>query len=248
MSNGIFRLGTSGIGVVGKKENFPEQFKQKSRLCYYSELFNSLEENCTHYKIPRAATFERWANEVREDFRFTFKLWREITHARDLKYDLSNINLFLQAANYIGNKKGCLLVQFPGKISLDYFSELEQVLERINELDADEEWKIAVEFRNASWQESETYEMLDEYRATLVLHDHPKWRDFRVKTASPFQYFRFHGPNGDYKGSYSNPFLEEKSIVIKELLSNGKDVYVYFNNTAGNAFENSMTLKMYVNA
>lgn len=243
---GIFSLGTSGIGVVGKKDNFPDGFKQRSRLCYYSELFNSLEENCTHYKIPRAQTFERWANEVGDGFSFTFKLWREITHAKDLKYDLSHIDLFLEAANHIDDKKGCLLVQFPGKISLDYFSEVERILEHINEVDADAKWKIAVEFRNTSWQESETYEMLDEYRAALVLHDHPKWKDFSIRTSAPFQYFRFHGPNGDYKGSYSDNFLEERARDIKEFLSAGKEVFVYFNNTAGNAFENAMTLKKYV--
>ncbi|MGE5519388.1 MAG: DUF72 domain-containing protein [Candidatus Dadabacteria bacterium] len=240
---GTYYIGTSGVGVMGNKDRFPEEFKQKTKLCYYSEVFNTVEVNSTHYKIPRIATFERWSSEVRQDFRFTLKLWREVTHAKELKMELSHIDLFFNAAKHIGKKKACLLVQFPGKISLDYYSHVEQILEHISELNEGEQWKIAVEFRNTSWQESETYELLKEHESALVLHDHPKWRDFEFYTETNFVYYRFHGPAGDYKGSYNFDFLLSKADDINRLLEKGKDVYVYFNNTAGDAFTNAITLK-----
>ena len=85
--------------------------------------------------------------------------------------------------------------------------------------------------------------MLDEYAATMVLHDIPKARLTESKGNASFVYLRFHGPKGDYRGSYEESVLREKAEEIRQWQSEGKDVYAYFNNTAGNAYENAVTLK-----
>jgi uncharacterized protein YecE (DUF72 family) len=59
-----------------------------------------------------------------------------------------------------------------------------------------------------------------------------------------FVYLRFHGPKGDYRESYSDQFLKSKAEEIRGWLSEGKDVYTYFNNTIGSAFDNAVTLKL----
>lgn len=240
---GILRIGTSNIVLPGSKQSFPEAFRDKSRLHYYSSLFNSLEVNSSFYKVPMQSTFEKWSQDVPDNFRFTLKLWREITHVKNLAFDLNHIDHFLKAAEGIGNKKGCLLIQFPGKISLEYYNQLEIILERLQELDPKNEWQIAVELRNPGWYVSETHELLDSYCASLVLHDIPKSKNFEINKGAPFVYIRFHGPKGDYRDSYSNQFLEIQSQQIKLYLRAGKDVYIYFNNTVGNAFENALFLK-----
>ncbi len=74
----------------------------------------------------------------------------------------------------------------------------------------------------------------------------PKSKNLEFNEAVGFIYFRFHGPKGDYRGSYSIEFLEEQAEKIESLLHDGKDVYAYFNNTMGNAFENAMSLKAMV--
>nr|MBA4139988.1 DUF72 domain-containing protein [Segetibacter sp.] len=119
-SRGIFRIGTSGIVTPGTKESFPNEFKLSSRLNYYGSLFNTLEVNSTFHKIPRPSTFEKWLPDVPTDFQFTLKVWREITHVKQLNIDLENIDVFFSAANHIANKKGCLLVQFPGSITAEF--------------------------------------------------------------------------------------------------------------------------------
>src|SRR5205085_11432659 len=124
----------------------------------------------------------------------------------------------------IGNKKGCMLVQFPGKISLDYFNEVEQVLQGLTDHDEQGEWRKAVEFRSATWYVGETHELLNEYMASLVLHDIPKARNSDTNNAAGFVYLRFHGPKGDYRGSYSNEFLREQIERINGWLNTGKDV------------------------
>ncbi len=242
LEKGIIRIGTSNIVVPGNKTSFPAEFQSKSRLNYYSSLFNTLEVNSSFYKVPMQVTFEKWCSDVPAGFQFSVKLWKEITHNKNLNTDLAYIDKFLNAAAGTGNKKGCLLVQFPGKVTMEYFKEVEHIIERIAQQESG--WRIAAEFRHNSWYIGETYEMLDEYDAALVLHDIPKSRMPENNSKANFVYIRFHGPTGNYRDSYTDGFLKEKASQIKGWLKEGKDVYAYFNNTIGSAYDNAHTLKM----
>ncbi len=240
---GISRIGTSNIVVPGNRQSYPPAFEGKSRLHYYSSFFNSLEINSSFYKLPMPSTFEKWANDVPASFRFTVKLSKEITHAKELKADLALIENFLNAAGKLGEKKACLLIQFPGKITVEYFSQVEDILKKVKENDKGGKWKIAVEFRHASWYIAETFELIDSYKASVVIHDIPKGRNSEVNKNARFVFIRFHGPTGDYRGSYSREQLETYAVKIRSWLKQGKDVYAYFNNTIGSAFENARELQ-----
>jgi uncharacterized protein YecE (DUF72 family) len=239
---GILRIGTSGIVIPGNKESFPNNFKHKSRLNYYSMLFNTIEINSTFKKMARVSTFERWSHDVPEDFQFTVKLSKDITHVRRLNVELDKIETFVTAANHLGSNKGCILIQFPGSITSEFSREVEQILLRLRQVDRKNEWRKAVEFRSSSWYNSQTHKLLHQYGASLVLHDMPASKNLDYGEAANFSYFRFHGPKGDYRGSYSAEFLEEQAKKIRKLL-NQQDVYVYFNNTMGNALENALAIK-----
>jgi len=241
--SGILRIGTSGIVVPGNKKSFPAEFQLKSRLNYYSSLFNTLEVNSTFQKLPMPSTLLKWSLDVPQEFQFTFKLWREITHVKQLKTDFNNIEIFFKAAENIGNKKACLLVQFPGSITAEYSLQVEQILQKLRQPDDENQWQKAIEFRSKTWYNDQTFDLLNKYGVSLVLHDMPKSKNLEFNGPAQFVYCRFHGPKGDYKGSYSKDFLEEQSEKIRSWLNGGKDVYVYFNNTMGNAFENAMNLK-----
>ncbi|UAY51223.1 DUF72 domain-containing protein [Ferruginibacter albus] len=240
---GILRIGTSNIVLPGNKSTFPKEFHDKSRLEYYSSLFNSVELNSTFYKVPLSSTFEKWSKEVPADFKFSVKLWKEITHAKELKFKKTDIDLFLKRIELLGDKKGCLLFQFPGKITLKYFDQVENLLKTIIDSKHSNHWNIAVEFRDVSWYVEEGFELLDEFKASMVLHDFSKIKSNRVNKQASFVFIRFHGLLGDYKGSYDDVYLEAKSKQIKEYMQGGKDVYVYFNNTIGDAFNNARTLQ-----
>ena len=69
----------------------------------------------------------------------------------------------------------------------------------------------------------------------MVLHDFSKGKSLEVNDKTDLVYVRFHGPTGNYNGNYSHEFLNQKAVQIKYWLSNGKGVYAYFNNTAGDA-------------
>jgi uncharacterized protein YecE (DUF72 family) len=243
IKKGSISIGTSNVVVPGNKTTFPAAFQSKSRLNYYASIFNTVEVNSSFYKIPQHSTCQKWALDTPDDFRFTLKLTRDVTHAKELKGDLAIIGKFMHAADGIGEKKGCLLIQFPGRITLDYFEKVERILQEVQAYDPDNEWKKAVEFRNNSWYTGEAWELLDEYNAAMVLHDIPKSRMQELRGHAGFVYLRFHGPKGDYRDSYTDTLLKEKATEIKGWIREGKDVYVYFNNTMGSAYENARSLQ-----
>src|ERR1700749_3370129 len=121
--------GTSGLVLtVPNKQAFPPEFRDKSRLTYYASLFNSIEVNSSFYKVPMASTVKKWAGSVPDNFRFTFKLWRGITHNKQLTFNPEDVERFIKVIDCAGDKKGCLLVQFPASITLGNSNQLENLL------------------------------------------------------------------------------------------------------------------------
>src|SRR6476620_4225883 len=121
---GRLMIGTSGIVVPGNRQSFPSAYQDKSRLHYYGSMFNSLEVNSSFYKVPMKSTCERWASEVPAGFRFTLKLWKALTHSKNLDFDDIHFGKFMNTAEGIGPKKGCILVQFPGKINFEFYNQV----------------------------------------------------------------------------------------------------------------------------
>jgi uncharacterized protein YecE (DUF72 family) len=123
---------------------------------------------------------------------------------------------------------------------VEQFRKLEKLLSLIAAIKKD--WKIAVEFRNKSWYTESTYQLLTDTKAALVIQDIPKSATPWMDHESDFMYIRFHGPTGNYRGSYSDDFLSEYAVYINEWIAEGKTIYLYFNNTAGDAFKNLLTI------
>lgn len=237
-------LGTSGLVLpVPNKQHFPPEFQDKPRLTYYASLFNSLEINSSFYKPPQAATYARWITEVPDDFRFTVKLWRGITHEPQLKFNPADVDSFMQAAENLQTKKGCLLIQLPPSLKAAQSSQLARLLERMAAVTTHAPWKVAVEFRNTTWYTEETQTLLKQFNATTVLHDMPASRYTEAPKHPDFIYLRFHGPAGDYKGGYETAHLREHAENVNDWLQHNKEVFIYFNNTIGDAIPDLQTLR-----
>ncbi len=238
--------GTSGLDLPVPRSQYPAEFREKSRLQYYASLFNSLEINSIFYKLPRPATLRKWVESVPDDFRFTCKLSKAVTHAKALQFNPQDVYDFVEVAENVGQKKGCILIQFPPSLKIDLLDRLQALLETVGEATQHTSWRLAVEFRNSGWYEREVYELLADYDATMVIQDLPK-------SATPFDvattdivYLRFHGPDPRYRGSYTNEVLMQYAQSICEWVARRKTVYAYFNNTVGAAVENLQTLNRLV--
>jgi uncharacterized protein YecE (DUF72 family) len=240
----IFYCGTSNVALpVPNKASFPAKFQGKSRLTYYASLFNTIEINASFKKIPLQRTVERWARETPVDFRFTFKFFGGITHAKLLDYDRAHIDRFFDAVNIVGEKKACVLIQFPASIKAPYFEKIATLLTEIRSTGKAKGWKLAIEFRDSSWYQDRVYKLLERYNAAIVTHDMPKSATPALDVAGDLAYVRFHGDNGRYRGSYSDEVLSTYADSINYSWAQGKEVFVYFNNTMGDAAKNALALK-----
>ncbi|HYC86673.1 MAG TPA: DUF72 domain-containing protein [Chryseosolibacter sp.] len=238
--------GLSGIVLPLPKYQFPPEFQNCSRLTYYTTKFNSIEINSSFYKIPMRSTIARWVGSVHDKFTFTFKLIRDVTHMDHLRFRTDHVQQFFEAISPASNRGGCVLIQFPPTLDFRHASQLAELLETIRALESSRGWNIAVEFRNKSWYQDATVDLLASQNAALVLHDIPKSAAPMIITATDFVYLRFHGPTGNYGGSYPDSFLSEYAAYARAWLAEGKYVFIYFNNTKGDAYNNLTILNAFV--
>lgn len=242
-----FYCGTSNIMLPVKNKAFlPEQYQDKSRLNYYATLLNSIEINSTFYKLPLPRTIEKWVCDVPETFRFTFKLSKSITHSKELHYDVADIRRFGQAVNASGDKKGCILIQFPQSIKVSLYQKVKKLLDDLQVIGRLSGWHLAIEFRDPSWYQDPVFQMLESYKASIVMHDMPKSFTPIIDMERTFFYLRFHGVAGDYRGGYPQDFLSDHASNIQSWLDDGYPAFAYFNNTIGDAIHNAMDLKCFV--
>ncbi|MBA4166992.1 MAG: DUF72 domain-containing protein [Chitinophagaceae bacterium] len=236
-------LGTSGLVLpVPNKLAYPEAFRDKSRLCYYANLFNTIEINSSFYQVPMGKTVARWADTVPAGFQFTFKLWKGITHNKGLTHNPEDVKSFMDVIANAGDKKGCLLVQFPASITSEYNARLKELLQAVRTCDKNGDWNLSIEFRHQSWYTKAIYNWLHKRNMNIVYHDiAPVPSD--IDSAMDWVYLRFHGPEKGYRGSYTNEFLEKYAARIKSFTAEGKTVFAYFNNTLGEPINNLRTLE-----
>src|SRR5690606_30740741 len=193
-----FFSGTSGILLPYKNKTFyPVEWQAKSRLEVYGLLHNSVEVNSTFYKIPRVHTIVRWATEVPRDFRFTFKLWKGITHNKSLHFDEADVRLFMETINGIDTNRGCLLIQRPPSTGFACAEKLCRLLSWFWDRTTGGSC-VYLEFRNRTWLRSECVELLSAYGASLVLHDKGGLGVAIDHAVGDTVSLRFHGPDGNY--------------------------------------------------
>jgi uncharacterized protein YecE (DUF72 family) len=133
---------------------YPEKLPATAMLRYYAEHFATVEINNTFYRMPSESILARWAEEVPENFTFTLKAPRRITHEKRLREAASDVTEFLRRAAALGNKLGVLLFQLPPFLKKD----VARLRDFLGTLPSDS--RVAFEFRNASWHDEEVYETL----------------------------------------------------------------------------------------
>lgn len=232
------RIGTSGwhyghwIGPF-----YPEGTPKKNLLEYYSTRFDSVEINNSFYRLPEESTFLAWRRTVPEDFLFSVKASRLITHNKKLKDPGATVPPLMERAVALKEKLGPILFQLPPSWKLN----LERLREFLSALPGG--FKYAFELRNHEWFVPEVYDALKRHNAALCIFDLDYFQS-PVEVTADFVYMRLHGPDGSYRGSYPEGTLREWAGRIKKWRRDGKEVYCYFDNDeAGYAAQNALKLK-----
>ena len=233
-------LGTSGWSYREWVGPFYTE-KDKSLLKAYTRVFKTVEIDSTFYRYPSKGTVMGWARYSPEDFVYTAKLPKLITHKKklDLSLDIQeDLEKFIELMEplWLGGKLGCLLVQLPPRY--DYKPrELEEFFKILPS-----QVKFAVEFRDLSWMREETWVLLKRYDVAYVIVDEPLLPPEVHLTAS-FAYFRWHGKGGRpwYNYRYGKEELEPWVPKVNETAKKVDRVYGYFNNHYhGYAVENCL--------
>lgn len=222
-------LGTQSLGSrswVGRF--YPPHLKPNQFLQFYSQVFNAVEINTTFYGIPRACTVDTWARTTPDDFVFTAKMPKEITHEHRLTNALRALHEFLAAMRHLGEKLGPILIQLPPSVHSGYRKPLEEFL---TGLPPDQEF--AVEFRHDSWLREDTFELLRHRRVAWCIVDTDLMPAVLEITAD-FTYIRWIGNRQRRarrqrgKGDRSRD-LELWAQTIKELGEKVETIYGFFN-------------------
>ncbi len=115
-------VGTSGYNYPEWKGSFyPSDLPTAKMLPFYATRFQTVEINYTFYRMPTPKLVAGWAAQVPENFRFTLKAPRRITHDRRLRAaDVAEpLRGFIAAAAELGPRLGALLFQLPPNFKKD---------------------------------------------------------------------------------------------------------------------------------
>ena len=210
--------GTSGFAYPTWRPRFyPEKLPEKKFLEHYASRLNCVEINYTFRRLPAATTLENWVNATPPGFCFACKANQRITHILRLKNAEAALELFLRMIDPLrtARRLGPILFQLPPTVKHDLALLNDFLVLLPGDL------RFSMEFRHASWLQDDVYEALRQRNVSLCVAESDKLEIPEVITAD-FVYYRLRKPE------YTEE--ERKSIAerAKELLSQGKDLYLFF--------------------
>ena len=144
---------------------YPKLLESHNRLGFYTKFFNVIEINTTFYSLPNFSVVQNWSEQVPADFKFTVKVWQEITHKfKDANIE-DSISQFFYRLSPLKEKVFAYLLQF-----LPWFKynekHIHQLKYLINELPTEN--KYVIELRDNSWfNENLLSEVIE--RSTVIL-------------------------------------------------------------------------------
>lgn len=152
-----YRIGCSGWSYPAWAGHFyPASLESKDYLKYYSGIFDTVEIDSSYYRIPNAFMTQKWAKATPDNFRFTAKFPKTITHERRLAEPEKDLDYLYASFRPLRDKMAAFLIQLPPSLSKkEAFKKLELLAGLL-----DRGYRYAVEFRHDSWFEQETYDLL----------------------------------------------------------------------------------------
>jgi uncharacterized protein YecE (DUF72 family) len=226
------RIGISGWQYEGWQGTFyPTGLSQKKELAFAAQHFNSIELNGSFYSLQKPPSFKNWSDQTPDDFIFSIKAPRFITHIRQLREcEGPMANFCAQGILRLGKKLGPVLWQLPPsfKFEAEVLDSFFKLLPRTHkeaagvganhdrwmngrawlEVEQDAPLRHAIEIRNKSFANEEFIAILRRHRVALVVADTPQWPRLFDITAD-FMYCRMHGSEKLYASGYTPEAIEE---------------------------------------
>jgi uncharacterized protein YecE (DUF72 family) len=210
-----------------------------SALHRYATRFHAVEINSSFHRPHRPSTYARWAESVPENFAFSVKIPKTISHELALTGAGPLLDIFLGEAGCLGAKLRCLLLQLPPKQELDrpvagrFFTMLRKRYAG----------DIVIEPRNASWFTTDAARLMNDHRVARVAAD-----PARVPEAAEpggyegIVYHRLHGSPRMYYSSYDADYLASLAARVAADAARVSTWCIFDNTTLGAAAENALDL------
>ena len=239
------RIGISGWTYPPWRGDFyPAGLPHDRELEFASRQVNSIEVNGTFYGLQRPSSFRTWHQATPDDFVFSLKGSRFITHLTRLREPKTPLaNFFASGVLELGKKLGPVLWQLPPNFQYDrqrlesFFQLLPRdtpaasVLARSHDQklrsraalkpSADLAIRHALEVRHPSFEQPEFISLLREHDIAMVVADTAgKWPLIEDVTAD-FIYIRLHGAEELYASGYTEPALDEWARKIRRWSEGG---------------------------
>jgi len=230
-------MGTIRIGISGWRYEpwrgifYPKELAQRRELEFASRAFNSIELNGSFYSLQTPHSYASWYDESPDDFVFSIKGPRYITHIRRLK-DIEGplANFFASGIFNLREKIGPFLWQFPPFFRYDeerfeqfcsllpHDTKAALALARHREarmhgrtrlaIDRSRPLRHAIEIRHESFATKSFVAMLRRYGIALVVADTAgKW-PYLEEVTTDFMYLRLHGDEQLYASGYTDAAID----------------------------------------
>jgi len=238
--NSDIDIGCSGFyNRLWKGIFYPEGVPGRLWFEYYCQHFSTFEMNGTFYKAPTVRGLKGWHDRAPEDFTFSVKAPRWVTHTRRFRECANDIARFYETVREgLAEKLGHVLFQMPPSF---HFSEerLEQAV-----LSMDRSFSNVIEFRHISWWRPDVYQALADNNIAFCSVNYPNLPTNIINT-NGLVYVRFHGTPKLFYSQYTE---DELAFSRDEILASGcNKAVIYFNNTASEAgILNAMEMKRLV--
>lgn len=238
MTQPRFRIGTAGWSVPSLYlDQMPPGGTHLER---YARRLNAVEINSSFYRPHRHTTYQRWAQSVPDDFRFSVKVPKAITHEAGLADCGALLDRFVDEVTGLGDKLAVLLLQLPPTSALSkrfanrFFRDLRA------RIDTD----VVLEPRHASWFAPGIDDWLAQRHIARVAAD-----PARIAGAgepggwNQLAYYRWHGSPRIYYSDYGAAALNALKRRLEDVRARAPSAWCIFDNTAsGAALGNALTL------
>jgi uncharacterized protein YecE (DUF72 family) len=229
---GEIRVGISGWRYPPWRGTFyPDGLPQRRELEYASRHVSTIEINGSFYSLQRPELYARWRDETPDDFLFSVKAPRYITHMLRLRdCDAALANFLASGIANLGAKLGPILWQLPPTFRFDrallddFLSMLPRDTDQASAIARRRNEKVkgrarlaygdcrpmrhALEIRHETFVDEAFIDLLRRQRVALVVADTAgKWPLAEDLTAD-FVYARLHGDEVLYVSGYSDVALD----------------------------------------
>ena len=255
-------MGRSYVGVSGwrypswRGDFYPKGLPQRLELTYAAERMTSIEVNGSFYSLQRPSSYAAWRAATPDDCVFAVKGGRYITHMKQLSgVEAPLANFFASGVLALGRKLGPVLWQLPERLTYDearmtaFFDllprttrEAAALAERhddkltedrvLTTCEVDQPLRHALEPRHPSFDTDEARTLLARHGICMVVADSAGRWPMMHDATSDFRYVRLHGETELYASGYTDESLDRWADQCRRWMSEGHDVYVYFDNDA----------------